>query len=116
MADYEGRPSLPPNVVALYALAKEDFIYHERQERKWDTPSLLAFRDALDDLIKACTTRDDGEAHGYVATASEHLSMIIAEALQRATEERLLVVEKLLKPSLWRRTFYRPKRVGPVHA
>ena len=108
MAVDERRATLPPNVVALYTLAKEAFLYHERQERKWDVPSLLAFRDALDDLVKASKANDDSEAHGYVATASEHLSMIIAEALQRATEERLLVVDELLRPSLWRRTFLQP--------
>lgn len=97
MAINDSAVKLPPDLVDMFHLAREAFLYYETETKAWDENSLVMFRDAMFDLVKASEATSPELQERYIGTAMEHLALVVSEPLQGRTEEILAEIAPTLR-------------------
>ena len=88
---------LPDELIHMFHLARDAFVFYETETGMWDEESMIRFRDVLYDLVQASETDHRESQLHYIGAAMEHLALTISEPLQRRTETLLLESERPIK-------------------
>ena len=97
MASEYSSVELPDELVQMFHLARNAFVYYEAETKTWDEDSLIRFRDVLFDLVQAAEADSPEAQQRYVGAAMEHLSLTVSEPLHRRTEEILAEISRPIK-------------------
>ena len=88
---------LPPDLLGMFHLARDAFVFYETETGSWEEETLIRFRDVLFDLVQAAEADSRDMQQYYVGAAMEHLTLAVSEPLQNRTEELLAQLNRPLK-------------------
>ena len=88
---------LPDELISMFHLARDAFLYYEAETGTWDEESMVRFRDVLFDLVRAAEAGSQDLQQYYIGAAMEHLTLTISEPLQGRTENLLSEINRPVK-------------------